>query len=166
MDDPHHNARRLLTSLERMRPLLMGAALQHFRALQLSPSHFRVLGALWHHSPLAMKDLAGNLSLTPPSVTALIRHLVAVGLVSRRTHDADSRIALIELTDKGQTLHQNLTEAQLEGIERLLGALAPDEQETMIGLLERAVGAIRDQACPQDPFASHRNDAEGAEERG
>jgi DNA-binding MarR family transcriptional regulator len=99
-------------------------------------------------------------------VTALIRHLVAVGLVSRRTHDADSRIALIELTDKGQTLHQNLTEAQLEGIERLLGALAPDEQETMIGLLERAVGAIRDQACPQDPFASHRNDAEGAEERG
>lgn len=142
------NALRLLTLLERLRPQLLGPAFRRLHELQLSPSHHRVLRALVHGSPLAMKDLAEQLGLTPPSVTALTRRLVATGLIARCPHPEDSRVVLIDLTDAGHALHRELTQEQLRGMARLLAALAPAEQETMLNLLGRAVaGAELDGPC-------------------
>ena len=92
---------------------------------------------------LAMKDLAEQLYLSPPSVTALTRRLVQTGLVRRQAHAEDSRVVLLSLTDEGQTLLQQLYQDQLQRMEQLLQALAPEEQELFLTLLERALQPMR-----------------------
>ncbi len=141
MPDPSDNARRLLQLLERLRPQLLGPAFRRLSELQLSPSHLRLLRILQAASPLAMKDLADQLALTPPSVTALTRRLVATGLVARHRHAADSRVVLLELTPAGRALHAQLTAEQLTQMGRLLAYLSPAEQGQFLDLLERAVQA-------------------------
>ncbi|NWF78477.1 MAG: MarR family transcriptional regulator [Chloroflexi bacterium] len=141
MPDPSDNARRLLQLLDRLRPQLLGPAFRRLSELQLSPSHLRLLRILQAAGPLAMKDLADQLALTPPSVTALTRRLVATGLVARRRHAADSRVVLLELTPAGRALHAQLTAEQLSQMGRLLAYLSPAEQGQFLDLLERAVQA-------------------------
>jgi DNA-binding MarR family transcriptional regulator len=152
-NDTSDNPRRLLALMERLRPLLLGPAFRRLHELQLSPSHHRVLRTLFHTSPLAMKELAEQLSLTPPSVTNLTRRLVETGLVARRAHAEDSRVALLDLTDAGHQLHAELAAEQLQSMSRLLAALSPEEQQTLLDLLERAVsGAGPTPAChPPSP---------------
>jgi DNA-binding MarR family transcriptional regulator len=141
MSEINDNPQRLLALMNRLRPLLMGSVIRQFRSMQLSPSHGQVLGALWHSSPLAMKDVADHLGLTPPSITAITRHLVESGLVARQPHAADSRVALLELTEAGHALHRQLRAASLREMEQLLGALDPEEQRSFLDLLERVVSA-------------------------
>lgn len=155
MTTPEDNPRRLLQLLERLRPQLLGPAFRRLHSLGLSPSHHRVLRTLVHTSPLAMKEMAEELGITPPSITSLTRRLVETGLVDRRPHAEDSRVALLDLTAAGRALSRELTEEQLRGMARLLAALTPAEQQTLLDLLERAVsGAEADDPCgprPQRP---------------
>lgn len=132
----------MLQIMERLRPQLLGPAFRRLAELQLSPSHMRVLRALHQTTPLAMKDLADELGLTPPSITALARRLVQTGLVLRRAHADDSRVALLELSEAGHALHRELLAEQQAGMARLLAALAPEEQQTFLELFERAVNGI------------------------
>lgn len=139
MDDQQPNAERLLRLLERLRPQMLGPAFRRLHDLELSPSHVRVLRALDGGEPMPMKDLAEQLCIKPPSVTGLARRLVETGLVIRQHHAADSRIVLVLLSDEGRALHQQLYEEQLAAMGRLLARLSPDEQQTFLDLLERAI---------------------------
>lgn len=147
MADISDNPKRLLQLLERLRPQLLGPAFQRLHEMQLSPSHMRVLRALHGATPLAMKDLADQLGLTPPSITALARRLVLTGMVARRVHAEDSRVALLELTEAGQELHRELIAEHLIGMGRLLDALSPDEQRLFLDLLDRAISGAGAPGC-------------------
>lgn len=147
MNDCSTNAHRLLQLFEAMRDHRFSSAFRRLNELNLSFSHLRALHTLAPDRTLAMKDLAEQLQLSPPSVTALTRRLVQTGLVRREVHAEDSRIALLSLTDAGQALLRDLYEDQLQRMERLLQGLAPEEQELFLDLLERAVQATR--AGPQ-----------------
>jgi DNA-binding MarR family transcriptional regulator len=153
MNDTSDNSRRFLHLLERMRSRLLGPAFVRLHELQLSPSHHRVLRAIIHSSPLAMKDLAEQLGLTPPSVTALTRRLVQTGLVARRPHAEDSRVVLLELTEAGKELHRELLDEQLRWAGEFLAALDPAEQQLFLDLLDRAVGEARPGADCRPPSA-------------
>lgn len=133
------NAYRMFQFFERLRSARPSDAFAKLNRLNLSFSHMRALHMLACCDTLAMKDLADRLSLTPPSVTALTRRLVQTGLVQRQTHAEDSRVVLLSLTDEGRALQQQMYESQLAGMERLLEGLAPEEQEQLLALLERAV---------------------------
>jgi DNA-binding MarR family transcriptional regulator len=146
------NARRFLHLLERMRHQRAGPALERLGELGLSPSHMRVLRMLAPGHELAMKAIADQLQLTPPSVTALTRRLLATGLLQRRPHAEDSRVVLLSLTDAGHALYQQLYHEQLQAMDRLLSGLAEDEQRLFLDLLDRAVSFARgdstDMDCP------------------
>ncbi|NTV64400.1 MAG: MarR family transcriptional regulator [Oscillochloris sp.] len=139
MDGTSANAQRFLCLLDRMRHQRAGLGLQQLSALNLSHSHMALLRILAPDAQLAMKELADRLQLTPPSVTALARRLVAVGLVERHQHGEDSRITLLSLTDAGRDLHQQISCAQLNAMESLLAGLSPEEQQLFLDLLDRAV---------------------------
>jgi DNA-binding MarR family transcriptional regulator len=133
------NAQRLLRLLEQLRPQMQSPAFRRLSELQLSHSHMRVLRILHDEHPVAMKDLADQLQLTPPSVTALSRRLVQTGLVERRGHPDDSRVTLLDLTVAGHELHAQLHAAHVAQMGGMLGGLSPDEQEQFLNLLERAI---------------------------
>src|SRR6185503_58411 len=143
MPDPSDNAHRLLQLFERMRNSRPGPAFMRLSQLNLSFSHVRALHLLAPERTLAMKDLAEQLDLSPPSVTALVRRLAQTGLVQRQAHAEDSRVVLLSLTDEGRALLKELYYDQLRRMELLLEGLSPAEQQLFLSLLERAVQALQ-----------------------
>lgn len=139
MDDQSANARRLLALLERLRPQLLGPAFRRLSDLELSPAHLRLLRLLGDGQVVAMKDLADQLCVKPPSLTPLTRRLVATGLVARQPHAEDSRVVLLALTAAGDELHQALVAEQQQHMGVLLARLSPAEQQQFLDLLERAL---------------------------
>jgi len=146
MNDHSTNAHRLLRLFEQMRDKRHSTAFRRLAELGLSFSHVRALHMLAPDRTLAMKDLAEQLCLTPPSVTALTRRLVQSGLMHRQSHSEDSRVALLSLTDEGRALLQQLYEEQLRQMERLLEGLTSEEQELFLYLLERAIQPMQSRA--------------------
>ncbi len=137
------NAHRLLGLFELMRESRPSPAITRMHALNVSFAHVRAMHVLAPDRTLAMKDLAEQLQLTPPSVTALTRRLVQTGLVRREPHPEDSRVSLLSLTAEGQALLQELYQSHLERMRRLLQGLTMEEQQLFLDLLERAVYALQ-----------------------
>ncbi len=144
MSTTRKHARQLLQLFEVMRQGKPGAAFMRVNQLNLSFSHLRTLHLLAPDKTLAMKELAEQLQVTPPSITAIKRRLEQTGLVQRRCHPEDSRVVLLSLTDEGWRLFHELYEEQLDRMEALLQGLSFEEQCLFIGLLERAVQALRE----------------------
>ncbi len=137
------NAQRLLQCFETLRQAKTSAAFGRLSQFNLSLSHLRALHLLAPDKTLAMKDLAEQLQITPPSLTAITQRLVQTGLVQRHRQSDDSRVVLVSLTEEGRQLFAQLYEEQLSRMEELLQGLAPDEQRQFVELLERAVRALR-----------------------
>lgn len=150
MSNVKTNARRMVQLFAQMREERPGPAFVRLKDLNLSLSHMRTLRLLAHEDTLSMKDLADQLQITPPSVTALSRRLVQTGLVQRSAHAEDSRVVLIALTAEGRTLHEQLTQEHIERMEQLLQGLTEQEQEQFLDLLERAIQALRGSTPQQD----------------
>ena len=143
MSRTRHNAHRMVQLLDAMRHGPSGRAFQRLNELNLSFSHVRALHVLAPYRTLAMKDLAEQLDMTPPSVTALTRRLVQVGLLQRQAHSDDRRVALLSLTNAGRQLLQELEAERLDKMQELLHGLTADEQEQFLQLLEQAVAAMQ-----------------------
>ncbi len=133
------NAHRFLHLLDRMRHQRAGSALERLGGMGLSHSHMRLVRMLAPDHELPMKEIADRLQLTPPSVTALTRRLVATGMIERRQHAGDSRVVLLSLTDAGRDLHWQIYHEQLQAMEQLLAGLSSEEQQLFLDLLDRAV---------------------------
>lgn len=135
------SAEQLARLFERIRSLHTSPAFSRLMHMNLSFSHLKALRHVACNGEVPMKDLAEVLEMTPPSVTALVRRLERTGLLKRFRHATDSRIWLLRLTDQGQALMNALRQQQLLLMQQLLAQLEPAEQQTLLGLLERAVAA-------------------------
>jgi MarR family transcriptional regulator, organic hydroperoxide resistance regulator len=69
----------------------------------LTHAHLRALFVLMQEDEATAGTLAKAAELNPASVTAMIDHLEASGLVRRRRDDQDRRQCWVSLTDAGRT---------------------------------------------------------------
>jgi DNA-binding MarR family transcriptional regulator len=97
-----------------------------------------VLDLLARQGPLSVKDLAGNLRISHPSVSQTRSSLLAAGLVAERPDPADGRRRALYLTAEGQTLVATLLPvwAALDQVGRELNAEAGNAAAVLAGLEE------------------------------
>lgn len=143
MDHLAENAQRLVHLFELMRRAAPVSVFTQLGQLNLSFSHIAALRLLGVREQMSMKELAEQLKITPPSVTALTRRLVQVGFVQRTPHPDDSRIVLLSLTEQGRTLYCQIGQAHIQHMTQLLKGLTEQEQAQFLDLLERAVNAMQ-----------------------
>jgi DNA-binding MarR family transcriptional regulator len=133
-------AQRMVAALERWHAARRcSPAVSDLRQRGLSLSHVRVLHELAHSGRLGMKELAEQLKITPPSLTALMRRLAAEQLVERLPSPHDQRRADVAVSAAGVALLGRLQRSQHDHLVRLLGGLSAEERTLFIELLERAV---------------------------
>lgn len=84
-------------------------------------------------------ELAADLDLAPPSVTARLDALARRGFVRRIPSDTDRRRVDLELTEAGHTAWLDAMEALGHEEQRLLDALDPGERRTLADLLRRVM---------------------------
>jgi|GEM_PF-2373751 len=110
------------------------------RRLRVSDPELTALLYLSQHGAVLQSQLATVMSLSRSGLGALLQRLEQAGLVERRTHPADRRLRLIDLSDAG---HEQLARAYREldaAAGRLLARLSADE----VDLVERLLDALAD----------------------
>jgi DNA-binding MarR family transcriptional regulator len=127
----------------------LGSGLAHQRhkwaaqchAYGLSMMHFQVLAILDAEGPTQMSHLADQLGVALPNVTGIIGRMEERGLVER-VHDADDRrVVLAQLTEAGGEVVRTVESTRFEHMRRLVEALTPDEQQTVLTALKTLTSA-------------------------
>ncbi len=129
--------RRFLNLLNRLRKLGLGQP--PFDQVQVTPSQLVLLDWIAESSGCSVHEIAAGLGLTPPTVSVGVRRLERVGLLERRPDPRDRRAVRLSLTVAGETLRQRAQGFRQRKARRLLAGLTPQEQETLLDLLERAI---------------------------
>jgi DNA-binding MarR family transcriptional regulator len=105
-------------------------------AADLSPVQCHVLHLIEPGQPLPMSRLAEALSCDASNVTGLIDRLESRGLVQRRPSPDDRRVKVLDLTPTGSRVRTALLR-RVAGRPHPLARLTPEEQRTLVRLLER-----------------------------
>jgi len=105
-------------------------------AAGLTATQLGVLEAVLHLGPLSQRDLGHKVLTSPGNMTDVVDKLAARGLV-RRLCPADRRSRLVELTDAGRKLIEQVFPPHAADIAASFAALTADELATLDALLRK-----------------------------
>ncbi|GAA2357899.1 MarR family transcriptional regulator [Nonomuraea africana] len=87
-------------------------------------------------------ELASELLLSPAGMTGRVDTLEKAGLVRRIRSEEDRRRVDVELTEKGHRLWSAAMNVRAMAEAAMVSALAPEERETLDGLLKRMLVSV------------------------
>jgi DNA-binding MarR family transcriptional regulator len=144
----------VVTRLGRVRDHLDERMATVFANFGLTPPAFAALVTLARLDDdgpgVSQQWLAGELGLTPGTVSVRVNRLAEEGLVTRTPDPQLRRNVLITLTDKGRELFERAVPAHLHNEARLLAALDDDEQRLLAGLLRKLLVEFEGSTNPAD----------------
>lgn len=88
-------------------------------------------------------ELAGELGLSKPSITAIIDKLSARGFVKKTQSDEDRRSFHLHLTDKGQRMTQMHDETHRRIADLLVKNLNREDEKQLVALLNKVVRMMK-----------------------
>ncbi len=136
-DEITQTEERFLNLMSRVRKL--GMDTRSLESAAVSPAQMTLLDWIAAMPGCGVQDIADGLRLTPPTVSVGVRKMEESGLVERKPNPMDGRSVQFFLTRRGRLLQQQIQDSHREKFRRLLAGLTQQEQETLLGLLERAV---------------------------
>ncbi|RLD03232.1 MAG: hypothetical protein DRI56_12810 [Chloroflexota bacterium] len=108
---------------------------------KISPSLVAVVEYIAAAPGCGVQEVAQELGLATPSVSVSVRKLEGAGFVTREPDPQDGRAVRLFLSPEGEDLYQRTHSFRCQKFERLLMELTPEERNTLLDLLERAISA-------------------------
>jgi DNA-binding MarR family transcriptional regulator len=105
----------------------------------LTESQLSLLLSLSEHPGCRVGDTAKRLDLTAPTISIGVRRLENMGLVHRDADPDDQRAVCLYLSPQGRKIASKALSLRAAKLETMLSALAVDEKESLLKMLERAV---------------------------
>ena len=102
-------------------------AFRHWMTLSLSTTQMKSLFCIVENERISSKKLADILDVTPANVTGIADKLIEQGLVRRVENARDRRVVLLESTDAGKKLMDNLEQMATEHTSKILADLSQEE---------------------------------------
>ena len=102
---------------------------------EMSLTQALVLNTLQELGPQRVTDLAGIEGVRQPTCTGLVNTMEAEGWVSRTVDGADRRVVLVELTEEGRHVLEEIMRARVAVLNRYLGGLTGDERLALANAL-------------------------------
>jgi DNA-binding MarR family transcriptional regulator len=134
--DALNQAIRLLSLRHRARTAALLAP------LGLHPGQEALLLELARTGPMIQAQLSEALGVEPPSVTLMTRKLEAAGHVRRRPAPSDKRAGIVELTDSGKALADQVKELWCALAEETVTGLPAQTVAELPGLLAALTGNV------------------------
>jgi DNA-binding MarR family transcriptional regulator len=106
--------------------------------LGLRPRQLVALNHLRERGPSAQRVLVELLGVDASNLVAVLNDLEDAGLIERRRDRADRRRAIIELSENGKQLLEDLDRALHDIDDEILASLTSAERETLNALLAQA----------------------------
>ena len=117
---------RIEVAEERIAVLSMREQSSSLLTLNLTVQQFQVLLVLWSEGPVPAHAIAEVLHVGANAVTGIVDRLVTRGLVARRESTSDRRVRLVELSEAGSALIDELVSAVRAQRRRLLERLSTE----------------------------------------
>ncbi len=95
---------------------------------ELTVGQFSALGAIAHHGPLSLGELADHERVTAPSMNRTANSLVAAGLVARSAADNDGRKVILTASEKGAELIRRTRERRDAWITQRVAGLTSQQR--------------------------------------
>src|SRR5438105_13160556 len=108
---------------------------QDVSELRATPGQITLLGVLIEHERCAMQELAEHLAVTPSTVTAMVKRLLAQGYVERIRDEADWRTVWVVPTERGRRAVETYNRARLFFLQRRLAQLSSSERQKLVEAL-------------------------------
>lgn len=102
-------------------------ALAGLQKNRLTVGQFGTLECLYHLGPQKISDLARKHLQSKNNFTVIVDNLERSGLVRRANAEADRRVRLVELTDAGRALIEDVLPAHVAAIVDSMRALSEEE---------------------------------------
>ncbi|RLC90713.1 MAG: MarR family transcriptional regulator [Chloroflexi bacterium] len=135
---------QLLELFDRLRQLAFG---QHpLQDGEVTLPQLTLLDGLAAAPGCHSQELADGLGLSAPTVSVGVRRLEAAGLLERQPDPQDGRAIRLFLTTSGQELCRRARVFRQDKMRRLLKGLTPEEQATLLTLLEQALSSAEEEA--------------------
>jgi MarR family transcriptional regulator, organic hydroperoxide resistance regulator len=112
----------------------------HSRPGELTFAQIRALAALGREREMTAGQLARSADLNPATVTAMLDHLEAAGIVARQRSTTDRRVCNVSLTDDGW----ELLEQKLDGWQRRWEEKLSEVSDADLRTAARVVGQVTD----------------------
>jgi DNA-binding MarR family transcriptional regulator len=119
-------------------------ALEYRQRFGLSVPEWRVMAVLGDAGALTQRDLTRLTLMDKVAVNRACKVLEERGLAQRRPNAHDGRSHLLDLTESGVRMRDEIMPLALEMERRLFASFAPEEVAQFRGLLERVRGEVED----------------------
>jgi DNA-binding MarR family transcriptional regulator len=108
-------------------------------SLHCSITHLEILHYINEHKNPTMKDIAGYLHITPPSVTTLIDFMVQHKLVKRENEAVDRRTVRVVLMPQAKKMHSALLKKKTTMLNALLKKLSMEQKQQLSEIIRTLV---------------------------
>jgi DNA-binding MarR family transcriptional regulator len=122
----------------------LGRTVRQHAAAGLTPSQLSALATCEEHGPLRMSELATRESVGAPVATRVVDSLEKLGFLPRVSDETDRRACLIELTDAGRQILEQLWHARAAVLTRRIERLTPEQSATLVAALPVLETLVRD----------------------
>lgn len=78
----------------------------------LTYSQYLVMLVLWEEDNLTVGTIAKRIYLDSPTITPMLKRIETAGFIKRIRNDIDQRIVIVQLTDRGRELQNEITAVQ------------------------------------------------------
>ena len=113
------------------------------KRFKVSIPEWRVIAILGRFPGLSAVEVAERTMMDKVAVSRAVTKLIKQGRIDRQFADADKRRSILNLSEEGRQLHDEIAELAL-GFERdLLQGLSDEELEQLNGIMERLLARAR-----------------------
>jgi MarR family transcriptional regulator, organic hydroperoxide resistance regulator len=113
------------------------------RRANLTGPQLTVVKLLETMGDLSLSDLSERIRAQNSTVTGIIDRMVREGLVTRARSTEDRRVVLIQLTEKGQALAQEIKVEPMEIFRSALESLSPQETRDLMKILTKIARRVQ-----------------------
>jgi deazaflavin-dependent oxidoreductase (nitroreductase family) len=163
MDFEHADAINHAIRLLSLRHRARAAAL--LAPLDLHPGQEVLLLELARSGPMIQAQLSEALGCEPPSVTLMTRKLEASGRIRRRPAPSDKRASIVELTDSGKALAEQVKQLWCVLAEETVSGMPAEAVAELPGMLKTLTANVDTQA-PRPPTRPPARSGRGARRAG
>lgn len=110
---------------------------ENIRSYNLTTPQFGVIEALGHLGPLRVGQLCKKMLVSGGNMTLVLDNLEKQELIERIFSKEDRRAILIQLTNKGSDLFDNVFHKHADTIGELMSILSSEEQNQLSSLLKK-----------------------------
>jgi len=114
----------------------------------LTPVQYSALAAVLAQPGIDQATLAGRIGIDRATITGVIDRLARKGLLTRTVSKADRRARLLQMTDTGTAVLQQIQPAVDAAQDEMVAQLSQEERDLLLALLRKAMGGREAQAAP------------------